>query len=68
MTRSHCPPGYLSKAEAANELGVSTKTLDRRRALEPLLKSSEFRKGNQIYFPQSVIAEYFQLCQKRGHI
>lgn len=62
------PPGYLSKAEAAERLGISTKTLDRRRSKEPLLKANELRKGNQVFFPHAAIAEFFELCQKRGHI
>ena len=68
MSHSHCPPGYLSKADAARHLGVSTKTLDRRRAIEPMLKDHELRKGNQVYFPRRVVEQYFQMCQKRGRI
>lgn len=67
MRRMHCPPGYLSKADAAQRLGVSVKTLDRRMRTEELL-SNVMRKGRQVFLPIAALDAYFRLGQERGYI
>ena len=63
----HCPPGYMTKAEAAERLGISTKTLDRRRKFEDSF-GSVLLKGRQVLFPISDVEAYFELCKQRGRI
>lgn len=67
MKKTHCPPGYLSKAEAAQRLGVSVKTLDRRMRTEKLL-TNVLRKGRQVFLPIEALDAYFRLGQERGYI
>lgn len=63
------PPGYLSKSQAAERLGMSTKTLDRRTKTEPALGrvTRKGRQGGQVLFPIEVVEAYAQLAEKRGH-
>lgn len=61
------PEGYLTKAEAAARLGMSTKTLERRMKTEPLLQRV-LRKGRQLLFPADAISAYFQLAEERGQL
>lgn len=65
--RTNIPAGFMTKYEAAERLGLSTKTLDRRRKSEPLLQQT-LRKGNQVLFREAVIQRYFALCEQRGHL
>ncbi len=67
MSSRPIPPGYLSKAQAAKRLGISIKTLDRRRQTEPTL-DAELNKGGQLLFREPVIEAYFRLCKERGYI
>lgn len=67
MNATPAPPGYLSKIEAAQRIGFSTKTLDRRIKSEPLL-SEVLRKGRQVFLPIAAVEAYFEMCQKRGHL
>lgn len=62
-----CPPGYITKAEAAERLGVSTKTLDRRRKSEDSL-SRTLLKGRQVLFLVSDVEAYFKCCKARGRL
>lgn len=61
------PPGYMSKAEAAKRLGISTKTLDRRIKTEPIL-SGILRKGRQVFLRAESVEAFFELCEERGQI
>lgn len=65
--RRHQPPGYLSKAEAAERLGISTKTLERRLKTEPTL-ARVLRKGRQVFLPVQDVEAYFRRVQERGYI
>lgn len=67
MSARPVPPGYLSKAQAADRLGISTKTLDRRRKTEPHLES-DMSKGGQVLFREPVIEAYWRLSKERGYI
>ncbi len=61
------PPGYVSKAETAERLGISVKTLDRRMKMEGIL-GRVLRKGRQLWFPLQEVEAFFELCQRRGRI
>lgn len=63
----YCPPGFLSKSQAAQRLGVSTKTLERRMKTEPLL-SRVLRKGRQVFLSVDDVEAYFRLGRERGFI
>ncbi len=67
MKRFHCPEGYCSKAEAARRLGISEKTLDRRRQAEPLL-ANVLCIGRRVLLPIRDVEAYFHLCQQRGYV
>lgn len=66
-SRRYCPPGYLTKADAARRLGVCLKTLERRMKTEPVL-SDVLRKGRQIFFRERDVEAYYKLAQQRGYI
>jgi predicted site-specific integrase-resolvase len=61
------PPGYLTKDEAAERLGMSVKTLDRRMKTEPVLRRV-MRKGQRVLLLESAVEAYFKLAQERGSI
>lgn len=61
------PSGYLDKRDAAEYLGMSTKTLDRRRQTEPLLQRT-LRKGRQLFFLEESVRQYLELAKQRGCI
>jgi hypothetical protein len=61
------PSGYFNKKESASILGMSTKSFDRRRKFEPTLADS-LRFGNQLWFLEKMIYDYFELSQRRGYI
>lgn len=61
------PPGHYNKKEAANRLGISEKTFDRRRKTEPML-SKVLRKGKETWYLEEVIEAYWDLGMKRGYI
>lgn len=67
MSSPKNPPGYLSKAEAAERLGISVKTLDRRMKTEQLL-SRVLRKGRQVFLRIEDVQAYFRHGQERGFI
>lgn len=61
------PPGYLTRAESAEYLGISEKTLERR------MKSEQFvarvlRVGRRVWLLASDVEAYFRLGQERGYI
>lgn len=61
------PPGYLSKSEAAERLGMSVKTLDRRRMTEPTF-GRELRKGRQVFLSVQGVEAYARLSRERGYL
>lgn len=63
----HRPPGYVTKAEAADRLGMSTKTLERRIRTEPVL-GRILRKGKQVWLRVQDVEAYFRLAQERGSL
>lgn len=67
MSSPLTPPGYLSKVDAAERLGISTKTLDRRIKTEPVL-SGILRKGRQVFLPVEAVDSFFEICRERGRI
>jgi len=65
--RIYSPPGYWTKAQAAQRLGMSTKTLERRMKTERLL-SRVLRKGRQVWLRTQDVDAYFRLGEERGYI
>ena len=61
------PPGYLTKAEAAERLGFSQKTLDRRMKTEPCLARA-LRIGQRVWLREDDISAYFKRSQDRGYL
>ena len=61
------PPGYLNKKACASRIGISSRTFDRRRQLEPLLQEV-ICVGKQVFFKETAIEEYIRLVQKRGFL
>ena len=66
-TERYCPPGYLSKKQAAERLGICVKTLDRRLKTQQLV-AAVLRKGRQVYLSARDIEAYFRNGQERGYI
>lgn len=66
-SRAYRPPGYVTKAEGAQRLGVCTKTLDRRIKNEAGLFRI-LRKGRQVWLREDDVEAYFELSQQRGHL
>ncbi|GJM17941.1 MAG: hypothetical protein DHS20C14_01540 [Phycisphaeraceae bacterium] len=64
---SYCPPGYLTKTDAAQRLGMCLKTLERRMKTEPVL-SQVLRKGRQVFFSERAVEAYYKLAQQRGYL
>lgn len=61
------PDGYVSKSEAADRLGISEKTLERR------IKGGEMRAklllaGRRVWLLASDVEAYFTLCRQRGYV
>jgi len=63
----HRPPGFLTKTEAAERLGMSSKTLERRIKTEELL-SRVVRKGRQVFLSERDVEAYFARGIERGYI
>ena len=61
------PPGYLSKAEAADRLGISEKTLDRRMRAEDFA-ARVLRVGKRVWVLASDVDAYFRRGQERGYL
>lgn len=62
------PPGYLSKEQAAERLGVGVKTLDRRLKSEPILSSDCIRAGRRLWIAESCVDRFFEFARNRGWI
>lgn len=61
------PPGYVSKAEAAERLGISEKTLERRMKAEDL-GARVLRVGRRVFLLAADVEAHFRLGQERGDI
>lgn len=61
------PEGYLTKSEAADRLGISEKTLDRR------IKAGEMctkllLAGRRVWVLARDVDSYFVICKQRGYV
>jgi len=61
------PAGFLTKAEAAERLGMSTKTLERRMKREELL-SRVVRIGKRVLLPEKNVEAYLKRAVERGYL
>ncbi len=61
------PPGYVTRAEAAEQLGISEKTLERRMKTENAL-ARVLRIGRRVWLLASDVDAYFQRSQERGYL
>lgn len=62
----HRPPGYITKEEAAQRLGVGVKTIDRRLKSEPLLSEAVLKAGRRLWIAEYCVARFFEYAKKRG--
>jgi len=67
LSKRNGPPGYLSKRQAAERLGVSTKTVDRRLKLGDL-HVKILRIGRSTWLLESDVEQYFAACKQRGYL
>ena len=68
MSRSdRRPPGYVTKTEAADRLGVSERTVDRRQRKEEWL-TRVLRVGRRVWLRAADVEAYFRLSVERGHL
>lgn len=65
---SYGPPGYLSKEQAAERLGVGVKTLDRRLKTEPILAADCIKAGRRLWIAEICVERFFEYARKRGWI
>ena len=61
------PPGYMTKTEAAEHLGISEKTLERRLKTEAQL-ARVLRIGRRVWLLASDVESYFRKSEQRGYI
>ena len=61
------PPGYITRAEAAEKLGISEKTLERRMKTEKAL-ARVLRVGRRIWLLKSDVKAHFDRSEERGYI
>ncbi|MGP1346814.1 MAG: hypothetical protein ACTS3F_09150 [Phycisphaerales bacterium] len=67
MSTINRPQNHLSKQEAAARLGVCTRTLDRRRAIEGALPRV-LKAGRNLWFPERDVESYVKLTRERGYV
>ena len=67
MRAPNRPAGHFSKQETAAKVGVCTRTLDRRRALEGVLPRV-LKVGKRLWFPERDVEAYIKLTRERGYV